>query len=76
MQLNSLMPLYFLLLLEKRDLFVSTVNQYEFKELKEKYSEEAKECKDLYSKLIELRLAVYSVVSLYSVTATIGENWI
>jgi hypothetical protein len=39
---------------------ISTVNQYaslecEFKDLKEKFSEEAKERRDLYNKLIEIK---------------------
>jgi hypothetical protein len=44
----------------KRGFCISTVNQYaslecEFKDLKEKFSEEAKERRDLYNKLIEIK---------------------
>jgi predicted nuclease with TOPRIM domain len=44
----------------KHGFCISTVNQYaslecEFKDLKEKFSEEAKERRDLYNKLIEIK---------------------
>jgi predicted nuclease with TOPRIM domain len=45
------------------------VNQYvslecEFKDLKEKFNEEAKERKDLYNKLIELKGLLFYVISI------------
>jgi kinesin family protein C2/C3 len=47
------------------------VNQYaslegEFKDLKEKFSEEAKERKDLYNKLIELKGYMFILLSVYT----------
>lgn len=55
---------------KKRDLFFPAVKQYtslerEYEELKEKFSEESIKCKDLYNKLIELRLTVYSYTMLH-----------
>lgn len=55
---------------KKRDLFFPTVKQYtslerKYEELKEKFSEESIKCKDLYNKLIELRLTVYSYTMLH-----------
>ena len=63
--------------------FISTVSQYaslesEFKDLKEKFSEEAKERKDLYNKLIELKGKLFILVSVYTLLLqemlTIGPN--
>uniref|UniRef100_A0A453JL61 Uncharacterized protein n=1 Tax=Aegilops tauschii subsp. strangulata TaxID=200361 RepID=A0A453JL61_AEGTS len=65
----------------------TTIHQYvsqyaslesEFKDLKEKFSEEAKERKDLYNKLIELKGKLFILVSVYTLLLqemlTIGPN--
>lgn len=53
----------------KHEMVIWTVNQYvslecEFKDLKEKFNEEAKERKDLYNKLIELKGLLFYVISI------------